>query len=62
MCVGDTTISIGSGYLSYLWSNGSTDGIATFGPGTHSVTIQDSNTCDATADITISTFQANLII
>ena len=62
MCVGaDTAISPGSGYLSYLWSNGSTDSITTVGPGTHSVTIQDSNTCDATTDITISTFQANLI-
>ena len=42
---GDTTLSIGSGFLSYNWSNGSTADTALLNPGLSWVEIQDLNTC-----------------
>ena len=58
---GDTTLSIGPGFLSYNWSNGSNADTALLGPGTHFVEIQDLNTCSAYDTIFIDSFSNNFI-
>ena len=58
---GDTTLSIGPGFLSYNWSNGSNADTALLGPGNHFVEIQDLNTCSAFDTIFIDSFPNNFI-
>ena len=58
---GDTTLSIGSGYLSYNWSNGSAADTALLSSGFSWVEIQDLNTCSASDTIFIDSFSNNFI-
>ena len=58
---GDTTLSIGSGYLSYNWSNGSTADTALLSSGHSWVVIQDLTTFSASDTIFIDSFSNNFI-
>jgi gliding motility-associated-like protein len=62
----DLTVSGGSAPYSYLWSNGMTSqDISNLAPGSYSITISDNNTCNQTANFTISEpipFQATATI
>lgn len=57
ICVGDTlSIDAGSGFASYLWSDGSTQSnLSITQAGTYSITVTDANNCPATADVVVST-------
>lgn len=51
----DLTVSGGSAPYSYLWSNGMTSqDITALAPGNYSVTVSDNNTCNQTANFTIT--------
>ncbi len=60
ICPGDnTTLSVGTGFASYAWSNnGSSSQITVSTPGTYSVTVTDAFGCSGDASVNVSQFVA----
>ena len=54
-CTGSsTTLNVGSGYASYIWSNSSnTQSITVSTPGTYGVTVTDSNGCSGQTSVSV---------
>ncbi len=55
ICAGNsTTLSVSSGYFSYLWSTGaSSSSISVSAEGTYSVTVTDANGCSGSTQVTV---------